>query len=146
VLDAERSRSQRSGSPFCIVLFDIDYFKRINDTHGHATGDSGAAAVLHAVVRRLRTADSFARYGGEEFILLLPAAIDIEGGHVVAERIRRHVAAYDWGRVVPGMAGHGVGRRRLLRRDEPLEQLIARADHALYEAKAAGRDRIVAAA
>lgn len=134
--------------PFCVLLFDVDHFKRFNDRHGHATGDMVLRLVARLLSADAEGADVVARYGGEEFAILLPHA-DIEAGRLAAQRIcdglrgRRLVkreTGEDIGQVTisAGVAGYRAG--------ESAAALMERADRALYEAKRTGRDRIVAAA
>lgn len=141
-LEEEFGRAQRYGSVFCLLLFDLDHFKRINDGYGHPGGD----AVLKAVARRLppllRAADLASRYGGEEFAVLLPSTVQA-GALVVAERIRvamKSEAVCFEGREIAFTASIGVAQF------DPecatAAQLIARADEALYGAKHGGRDRV----
>ena len=124
-------------------MIDIDRFKVLNDTHGHATGDEVLRAVGGAIVAAVREDDVPARYGGEEFVVLLrnPSPDDrVE----VGERVRTSVGGLDLHRL--GVRrGERVGRRgRRRRADQPIDDLIAEADRALYRAKRGGRDRVVA--
>jgi diguanylate cyclase (GGDEF)-like protein len=130
------------------VLFcDIDYFKKVNDGHGHAVGDKVLASVAREVAASVRQLDVVGRYGGEEFIVILPATTG-EGALVVAERIRDRVAKLtlrsDKDQPVPvtislGLATFGDGWR-----SRDLAELLAAADGALYNAKRTGRNRAVA--
>jgi len=142
VLEAEERRQCDDGST-CIALLDIDFFKQVNDRYGHATGD----AVLHSFSSTaracLRGGDVLARWGGEEFLLLLPDAAP-EEARVVLERMAERIH---------GMQVAGLPDRRISfsaglatrRTGEPFADAIHRADKALYQAKEAGRDRIVSA-
>lgn len=140
---SEIDRSRRSGKPLCVVMADADHFKRINDRYGHATGDLALQGLAELLRGTLRSQDVVARWGGEEFILLLPET-DVHGASQAAESIRRQVAgqplhAGDLELTVTlsfGLAEH--------RSERGLEATIAHADAALYRAKAAGRDRVVA--
>jgi diguanylate cyclase (GGDEF)-like protein len=127
-----------------VLMIDIDRFKALNDTYGHATGDEVLRAVAAALAGAVREDDVPARYGGEEFAVLLrnptpDMAVEI------GERVREAVADLDLGRFrVPGVTvsvGVAIGGRS----DRPIDELIADADRALYEAKRRGRDRVVAA-
>jgi diguanylate cyclase (GGDEF)-like protein len=122
-----------------LILFDIDHFKRVNDTHGHPVGDE----VLRHVVRRcevlLRKEDVFARWGGEEFLVLVRGAREGGGVHV-AESLRMAIAATPVDPVGIVTASFGVAR---FRPSDSLESWLHRSDAALYAAKAAGRDRVV---
>jgi diguanylate cyclase (GGDEF)-like protein len=127
-----------------VLMIDIDHFKSINDNHGHQTGDAVLRAVGQAVARAVREDDVPARYGGEEFAVLLRSptpAVAVE----VAERIRAAVAALSEGGLGVGPLSVSVGAAIASRRDQPIAEIVAEADRALYEAKRAGRDRVVAA-
>ncbi|OGB22414.1 MAG: hypothetical protein A3I66_14440 [Burkholderiales bacterium RIFCSPLOWO2_02_FULL_57_36] len=133
--------AQRYGTPFSIVMFDLDYFKRINDLYGHQMGDTILKRVATIAQERVRHADVLARYGGEEFIVALPNV----GAHealAAAENIRRHVAAF---REIAGdselSATISAGVAEIVPGDDTLDYLIKRADQALYAAKNAGRNR-----
>jgi diguanylate cyclase (GGDEF)-like protein len=140
--DEERRAPTR---PACVALLDIDFFKQINDHHGHAAGD----AVLRAVAVRLRAGlargATLARWGGEEFLVLLPA-VALDEAQALIESLRAAMA----GLVVPGIDpdlrvsfSAGIAARLGI---EPFSATINRADKALYGAKAAGRDRVERAA
>jgi diguanylate cyclase (GGDEF)-like protein/PAS domain S-box-containing protein len=139
-------RARRSGRPVALLLFDLDHFKRINDTHGHATGDLVLRQVAAACREVLRSGDLVARLGGEEFAVLLTGA-DAAEAEVVAERLRAAIASLEIsvrGRRIPvtasiGIALSGPGL-------EDLEACLAAADRALYRAKNGGRDRVCIAA
>jgi diguanylate cyclase (GGDEF)-like protein len=142
-LERERMRAERSGAPFSIAMMDLDHFKVVNDSYGHAVGDAvlkGFAATVHDT---MRATDVFGRYGGEEFLIILvgtepPAALE------AMERIRAAVAAHDWQAIASGLTqtvSAGVFR---FRKGASIEQLLHSADQALYQAKHAGRNRVVA--
>jgi diguanylate cyclase (GGDEF)-like protein len=132
----------RSGDPFAVLLIDVDYFKRINDTHGHAVGDRVLVHVASVIEGQARQADSVGRYGGEEFLIVAPQS-DLEGALQAAERLRhamQHepIHARAAARRVPVSWG-GAARPP----DDPhVEAVVGRADRALYRAKAAGRNRV----
>jgi diguanylate cyclase (GGDEF)-like protein/PAS domain S-box-containing protein len=135
----ERSRSERSGTPLSLVLFDIDHFKRVNDDHGHAVGDEVLRSVAQAMSALARVTDVLARWGGEEFVALLPGSLD--GARSYAERTRAAVASLTPCAVsTPLTLSAGIAELGL---GEPFEAALARADAHLYEAKRSGRDRIV---
>ena len=135
---------RRSGDTVGVLMVDIDRFKALNDTYGHATGDHVLRAVGGAIVSAVRADDVPARFGGEEFIVLLRnpdphVAVD------VGERIRSAVGSLDLRRLgVPGVSV-SVGVAVADERDEPIEALIETADRALYRAKRAGRDQVAGA-
>ena len=125
-------------------MIDIDRFKVLNDRYGHAVGDQVLRAVAGAIMAAVRDDDVPARYGGEEFVVLLrnpsrDVAVD------VGERVRGAVGALDLGEHgVPGVSV-SVGVAVASVPDQPIDMLVAEADRALYRAKRAGRDRVVAA-
>jgi diguanylate cyclase (GGDEF)-like protein len=139
------SRARRLDAPLSLVLLDIDHFKRVNDTHGHLAGDEILKRFAEAVRDQLRREDIFVRYGGEEFCLLLP---DVPGPGAVAlaGRIRRAVTKAAFvadGEAIELTVSAGVAAR-LDEGPEALDDLIARADEALYIAKNRGRNRVAA--
>jgi diguanylate cyclase (GGDEF)-like protein len=131
-LPRELARSARSGQPLCLALLDLDHFKLYNDRHGHQAGDRLLKAAAAAWEAKLRKTDLLARYGGEEFSLLLPDC-NLDNGMEIAERLR---PAQPEGTCSIGVAAWD-GR-------ESADELIGRADRALYAAKAGGRDRCLA--
>jgi diguanylate cyclase (GGDEF)-like protein len=134
---------RRAGDAVGILMVDIDRFKVLNDTHGHATGDEVLRAVAGAIVSGVREDDVPARFGGEEFVVLLrnPGRdVAVE----VGERIRSAVRGLDLGTYGVRGVSVSVGVAVAEGPDEPIEALIATADRALYRAKRAGRDRVVA--
>jgi two-component system, cell cycle response regulator len=141
----ELKRSLRYKAPFSVVLLDVDHFKRVNDEHGHGMGDAVLVGVSRALRGALRNIDVLARYGGEEFVVLLPQT-PLTGAFNVAERLRAVVAdvVHTLGRVsLSKTASFGVvsydGRDVSL----GMEELMRRADQALYAAKRTGRNRVV---
>lgn len=144
MLDDEIARVQRVKMPLSIALIDLDWFKRINDTYGHPTGDEVLKTFAITVFANIRGVDRFGRYGGEEFLLVLP-----DTAHDVAERLlnrlRAIVAELDWSAFSPGMQVTLSAGIVTLKAGEMADAFLARADRALYKAKAQGRDRIVSA-
>jgi diguanylate cyclase (GGDEF)-like protein len=137
---------RQQGSPVGIALMDIDHFKRINDRHGHDIGDQVLREFGRVAALGLRPTDRVGRYGGEEFLLLLQQIDGVGAAAEVVERLRAGIAAHDWSRIAGGLAvTASAGVTLLLPGDDPAGA-IRRADTALYEAKAQGRDRVVAAA
>jgi diguanylate cyclase (GGDEF)-like protein len=144
LLDEEIRRSHRCGRHFCVAILDIDFFKRVNDQHGHAMGDTVLQDVSSVAQATLGPTQSLARWGGEEFLLLMPETTLPEAMAAV-ERVRRAVREHDWDRHVPGLKvslSAGVCAHDGMPQATPT---LERADRALYEAKHAGRDRVVAA-
>lgn len=137
------ARCARDGHPSCLVMADVDHFKRYNDAHGHLVGDKVLRRVADLLAESLRTDDLIARYGGEEFAILLPNT-GLEAGCAIAERLREKVAGMqvtraEGGPVEPVTISCGVAA---LLSDCDLESLVARADEALYRAKEQGRNRV----
>nr|WP_229419512.1 GGDEF domain-containing protein [Pseudoduganella dura] len=146
LLDAELARARRYGTALSVILGDIDHFKRINDTHGHAAGDhvlSDFGGLLLAMTRE--TVDSVVRYGGEEFLIVLPET-DLAGAHALAERIRHAFgstgSAVEFGEFVTATASFGIASVPALDPDAPETPavLMEAADAQLYAAKRGGRN------
>ena len=138
----EVARSRRHGLRFSVLMIDIDHFKRVNDSYGHPVGDLAIKALAEVCSNALRPQDILARYGGEEFVLTLPHTSS-DGAGVVAERIRQTVEQV----VLDTEAGPvrftvSIGISTYSR-DLPLEQIVGRADEALYRAKQRGRNCVV---
>lgn len=144
VLNREIEVVARSGEPALLLMLDIDYFKKVNDNHGHPAGDAVLQAVGKALVTCVRPMDTVARFGGEEFVIILPSCQGAYG-HQVAERIRETVGALSVP-VAPGVnlkvtisIGGAFAPRWV--RSTP-ELWIDRADIELYRAKSEGRNRV----
>jgi diguanylate cyclase (GGDEF)-like protein len=137
-LEQEKSRCQRTGRHFSIAVIDLDHFKRINDTQGHAAGDAVLRAFAAEAVAALRGADLMARWGGEEFLLLLP---DTRGAEAQASvmRLLERVRNLPWATGLPLSFSAGVTEHR---QGETVPETVARADRQMYEAKRAGRNTV----
>jgi diguanylate cyclase (GGDEF)-like protein len=144
MLDEEIARSARDGSPCSIALIDLDHFKRVNDTYGHPTGDEVLRTFAITVFANIRNIDRFGRYGGEEFLLVLPDLAN-DGAMHALDRLRAIVADLDWSAFSPGMKVTLSAGVATLRPGETTDNFLARADSALYAAKAQGRNRIARA-
>jgi two-component system, cell cycle response regulator len=142
-LESEFAFATRSKADLSLVVFDLDNFKTINDTHGHPVGDQVLSEMAQVVATLIRAEDVFARVGGEEFAVICRSADSIQG-LVVAERVRQAVASHTFStdaRVIPVAVSAGVASIP----DSHIadaQSLIAAADHALYEAKRTGRNRV----
>jgi diguanylate cyclase (GGDEF)-like protein len=142
-LGMELERFRRYARPLSLLLLDIDLFKKVNDRFGHPCGDAVLKAVAGGLTAAVRKADLVARYGGEEFCCVLPET-DLTGARVVAEKVREAVAAQEieWeGQPVPVTISVGVAEAGP--ETSSAAELVARADARLYEAKRAGRNRVV---
>lgn len=140
--DRELARSARSGSPLAVLMLDIDHFKKLNDAFGHAAGDGALCSLVNLVKQELRNTDVVARFGGEEFIALLPDT-DLAGAQETAERLRQAIHSlrtpYEHAMLQFTVS---IGVAQAYPDDTRWEMLLHRADKALYEAKAAGRNRV----
>jgi diguanylate cyclase (GGDEF)-like protein len=143
LLEQETQRSLRSGRGFCLALLDMDHFKRVNDRHGHAAGDAVLRAFANSAQAVLRRSDVLARWGGEEFVLM-QADTSIEFSRATIERLREQVTKLEltFGEkrlhvsFSAGLTEHRAG--------ESVTQTLERADRLLYDAKAQGRNRVLA--
>jgi two-component system, cell cycle response regulator len=146
VLNIEIERSQRLHYPLALLLLDVDHFKVINDTRGHASGDAVLSTLGHLLTREARKTDVLARWGGEEFIIVLSGA-DEATGRLAAERFRRTIESADVhdsrGERIPVTASIGLA---CLEPGETTDSFVDRADRAMYAAKTAGRNRTSSAA
>lgn len=144
LLEREVHRHRRSGSRVSVVLFDLDRFKSINDQYGHACGDEVLKAFAHAAGTTVRACDALGRWGGEEFLLVM-ADTGLDAARAGAERVRATIedlkVSHKGGSVSFTLSA-GVAE---LIGDESSDTLVERADHALYEAKSTGRNRVVSA-
>jgi diguanylate cyclase (GGDEF)-like protein len=138
-------KSSRYNRPLSALIFDLDLFKRVNDTHGHLVGDQALIHIGNLIRKLTRKTDIIARYGGEEFVILLPET-DRANAQIFAERLRQFVqnspVSYD------DISIHltisiGVSGKNVERDAEEFDQLISQADEALYKAKRAGRNKVI---
>lgn len=141
IVDIEFEKTRRYGRPLSLIIFDLDYFKRINDDFGHAAGDEVLRVVASLVQTHIRHSDFLARWGGEEFLILLTEA-DRDAAASTAVKIKALLEeqAYPFNRQVT--ASFGV---TFVRPEDKFDRSLERADRALYEAKRSGRNRIVVA-
>ena len=140
ITETEIQRATRFDFPLTILFFDIDDFKAVNDSYGHGVGDKALRTISNITRRTLRLSDIVARYGGEEFIIAMPQSSQ-EESLMVAERLRKNIAKenifvrnYHFNLTV------SIGLAEWQKGDETLDQLIERADAALYEAKRSGKN------
>lgn len=146
--EQELSRCQRGAKPMAVAMIDLDHFKKVNDTFGHLQGDQVLREIAERLGRTLRNEDVVGRYGGEEFVVALPEC-DTADARQVAERLREAIC----GHPVTRLDGEGeipvtgsIGVTSVITPPWPgAEEILARADHALFRAKHAGRNRVVVA-
>jgi diguanylate cyclase (GGDEF)-like protein len=151
-LAEEIARARRQSYSVSCMYIDVDYFKQVNDTHGHQAGDDVLREVASRIKAELRMSDALGRFGGEEFVVLLIDA-DLESASIVAQRIRASVADQPFllgeGQGLQVTVSIGVAALADFEREHPIEEvaqaLVAQADAALYEAKQNGRNQVVAA-
>ncbi len=137
-------KSKDSGQKMCMMMLDMDHFKKVNDTYGHQAGDAVLRTLSETLKSSFRVTDLIARYGGEEFVVLL-SKVELKDGIKIAEKTRATIEAIDF--VVPGQeqplketTSIGIAE---LKSDESVEDLISRVDKALYKAKETGRNKVV---
>lgn len=139
-------RAEILAEPLSLVTFDIDHFKKINDTYGHPGGDYILKELCHIVISKLiRSNDFFARYGGEEFVLILsgsPEKTAIEVGERIRQTIETHEFVFE-GKKIPVTISVGIATK--LATETEWTQVYDRADKALYQAKQGGRNRVMVA-
>jgi diguanylate cyclase len=144
-LQSAMADARETGEPLCLLLVDIDHFKRFNDTYGHQTGDQVLRLVAMTLKSNIKGKDVVARYGGEEFAAILPST-DLEGAVILADNIRKAIQAKELlkrstneklGRIT---ASFGVA---IFQADDLPSSFIERADRCLYAAKHAGRNRVI---
>ena len=142
--ERESTRVDRSHAPLCVALLDIDDFKRLNDNMGHQVGDKALVHLCNVIKETLRPSDAVARYGGEEFVIVLPDIAAEEAAGIV-ERLQRELTRqffmHENERVLVTFSA-GVAQRE---EAEPQEEVIGRADKAMYQAKRTGKNRVVVA-
>jgi diguanylate cyclase (GGDEF)-like protein len=143
--EREMRTARFSGQPLSFVMLDLDHFKRVNDTYGHAAGDAALVSAANLCRSALREADIFGRLGGEEFLFILPAT-DTTQAQDIAESIRGRIASTD---IVSGphrfRLTATLAATQFNANDHDLDDVLRRADAMLYEGKSAGRDRVQAA-
>lgn len=130
--------AQRSNKLFSLVMFDIDHFKTINDTYGHAVGDRVLQELVSVIQQKLRAEDILARFGGEEFMLILPGTT-VEGALTQAQRLCDHIASHHFTLNYQLTCSFGVG---MWSPGQSPQHFLRRVDAALYRAKARGRNRV----
>ena len=141
VIKKELERTKRSSSPLSVAMFDIDHFKEVNDTYGHAAGDYVLKTLSQIAKGNMRDIDYLIRWGGEEF-LVIALDTDLRGAEVLAEKIRKAIENYSFDKVGRVTVSFGVTQ---FKQDDTEDSFMKRADDALYQAKEKGRNRIAVA-
>lgn len=142
LIEHELKLSHRNGNPIGIALIDIDHFKNVNDTFGHAAGDQVLKSVSAALLHATRNTDICSRWGGEEFLAVFPNT-SLEQGLAVLDRIRQEVAAIDLSSIDPQLQISFSAGLVSMRPSEAQAAAVNRADELMYRAKQTGRDRTV---
>jgi diguanylate cyclase (GGDEF)-like protein len=145
-LAVEINRAARFSHPLSVMMFDLDNFKRVNDTQGHITGDAVLRAIWKTATATVRDVDTVARYGGDEFMVVLPET-EIADARFIAERLQQssaeHLAAEFGGGSIESAVTLSIGLVAISPTEPlPIETLIAAVDARLYEAKRMGKNRI----
>ncbi len=136
-LEEEIARTKRTKRTFCVIMFDIDHFKLVNDKYGHQVGDSVLVAIARLIKSSIREIDTFGRWGGEEFLIVLPE-VQLPSALVAAERLRKKIESHIFETVEKITCSFGVTEYDI---EETPNKLIRRVDTALYKAKENGRNR-----
>jgi diguanylate cyclase (GGDEF)-like protein len=140
-LNDEIGRARRYLRPLSIILFDVDYFKKVNDSYGHEVGDSVLKEIAALLMQSVRKVDSAGRWGGDEFLIIIPETV-LFGAANLAENLRSKIEQHRFAVVEHVAVSLGVAQMKV---DEGTESLFKRADDALYRAKNAGRNRAIRA-
>lgn len=143
-LNDEITKAQRNATTCSIAIIDLDHFKKINDCFGHPVGDEVLRTFAISVFANIRTIDRFGRQGGEEFLLILPDT-DVDKAIQTLERLRCLATELDWSAFSSDLSLTISAGLSTIRPDDTPQDILARADRALYRAKDAGRNRVVAA-
>jgi len=138
ILDTEVDRAKRYGNPLSVFMYDIDHFKRLNDTHGYRAGDDILYNLTKVVKDSLRDIDIVGRYGGEEFLVIMPSTI-LSDAIDVAQRVCETVSNHKFSQIKQLTISIGLVE---LGKDETMDTLFTRADRLLYKSKESGRNRV----
>jgi diguanylate cyclase (GGDEF)-like protein len=143
LLNEEVARAQRTSEPCSVAIIDLDFFKRINDQFGHPAGDEALRTFGIGLFANIRTMDKLGRYGGEEFLLVLPGTTQEQAVEML-DRLRLIISELDWSAILGDMKLTMSAGVCTVRKEESADAFLARADAALYQAKDAGRNRVIA--
>ncbi len=138
ILDYEMNMVKRYNQKLSLIMFDLDYFKNVNDRYGHNVGDKVLRIIAKSIRRNIRLTDTFARWGGEEFFIILPKT-PIKEAAAIAEHLRKIIENIRFGRVCRITCSFGV---TYFRNGDTRDSFVNRADKAMYKAKTKGRNRV----
>ncbi len=138
ILDAEVDRAKRYGNPLTLFMYDVDHFKRVNDTHGYRAGDDILYNLTKVVKDSLRDIDIVGRYGGEEFLVIMPSTL-LSDAADVAQRVCETVSNHKFSQINQLTISIGLVE---LHKEETMDMLFTRADRLLYKSKDSGRNRV----
>lgn len=139
ILEYEKKQFDRANRPLSIIMFDLDFFKKVNDNYGHKAGDETLKTIAYIVTATKRDTDTFGRWGGEEFLLVC-SNTDLRGARALAEKLRAAIEAYEFPIIASLTASFGVAQ---FEKYESIVKVFDKADSALYEAKNSGRNKVV---
>jgi diguanylate cyclase (GGDEF)-like protein len=139
IIEKEIKRAKRHKYPFSVIMLDIDFFKEINDRHGHMTGDDVLKDLVSLIIKNIREEDYLIRWGGEEFLIIAPHT-SLESARMLAEKLRSQVESYNFVENIKITSSFGI---TMLCKEDNEVSFIKRADDALYKAKLNGRNRCV---
>jgi diguanylate cyclase (GGDEF)-like protein len=142
-LNEEMARAQRGKVPCSVAIIDLDFFKKINDQFGHPAGDEALRTFAISIFANIRTIDRLGRYGGEEFLLILPDTAKDQAVRTL-DRLRSIISEVDWTAISGGLNLTMSAGICTVRQTDSVDDILIRADAALYRAKDAGRNRVVA--
>jgi polar amino acid transport system substrate-binding protein len=140
LIQHEIERSERYKKGFSVIIMDIDYFKRVNDRHGHLAGDELLKMFAHILLDTIRHTDEVGRWGGEEFVVLCPET-NMDGALLLANKIRQKIDSSVFNDYGKQTASFGIA---CYKNDDTIDSIISHADQALYMAKNSGRNRVEA--
>lgn len=138
VFNLETKRCKRYQHPFSMIMFDIDFFKKVNDTHGHLVGDKILVSICNLIQSQIRESDSLIRWGGEEFLIITPE-VELNSAFKLAEKLRKAVEEFTFETVTHITISLSVAQKEEI---ETTEEFIKRIDDLLYNSKHTGRNKV----
>ncbi len=138
VINEHYNLFKRYQENLCFAIFDIDFFKKVNDTYGHVVGDETLITFAQTIDESVRDTDVFARWGGEEFTLLMPST-NIEDCYIVVDKLRQLIEDVNFKTIGQKTCSIGITQ---FKKDDTIDSVLIRADEALYDAKETGRNKV----